>query len=801
MKQGYAGSRKNRRKRRRTRFSIEMKLLMILAGGLFLLIIFGKALMELFSWEEVKGETLAAEDAGILTELLVSCAKENGLEPEGGTEAVLDKAEELKALGQEQLLYYHWKELTELLPASEYEIPVYRSGSEVPEQDFYQFFDAARQTYDIQGTIKDLDLTVLAAGEDALDNDGNRLGEEELVAVNGRFSFVSDKFLKTLLKPVTAIAKGDRLYTVRDVKEDDWQLANVWVMENLENRLRIFWNNYEIFIAAPGITVKKETVSDLSFKDGKLDSVAAKEEKVSGRLLKVDGGGADIEGSGYLPFADELKIYKLYGKMESYHTDDLKIGYAFTDFVIADGKIQAALVTKEEQMEYIRVLIKTSGFGGAYHDRIQVQADCDCRILTGEYGKEQEQILGAGEVLEITPDSPLFTADRIKIEPLILTGKISLLNVNRSQGTPSYRGSFELEKTENGIVAVNEVLLEEYLYAVVPSEMPASYPIEALKAQAVCARTYAYAKMERAGLANYGAHVDDSAGFQVYNNIEENAETSKAVRETKGQVLYYEEELAETYYYSTSCGFGSNVSVWLSGDTAKYPYLLSKSISENPEETEEALAAAENTPAVTPLAKRMEEEENFSGFISQKGEQDYEKEEPWYRWTYETKLDVERLNQNIRRRYEAGNHAVLTLQEDGTFASQTPVDTGKIRNMQITRRGPGGVAAELLIEGENSTVLVKTEHNIRYVLSNQTQEVIRQDGSSADASSMIPSAFTAISVVREGDYVVGYSLIGGGFGHGVGMSQNGAKNMAASGKDSSAILTFFYDGCEIHTIY
>ena len=110
--------------------------------------------------------------------------------------------------------------------------------------------------------------------------------------------------------------------------------------------------------------------------------------------------------------------------------------------------------------------------------------------------------------------------------------------MERSQGTPAYRGSIELIKGENGILVINEVLLEEYLYAVVPSEMPASYPLEALKSQAVCARTYAYDKMCRAGLPAYGAHVDDSAAFQVYNNIEENADTTRAVKETAGLALF-----------------------------------------------------------------------------------------------------------------------------------------------------------------------------------------------------------------------------------------------------------------------
>ena len=75
---------------------------------------------------------------------------------------------------------------------------------------------------------------------------------------------------------------------------------------------------------------------------------------------------------------------------------------------------------------------------------------------------------------------------------------------------PSYRGHIELLRTADGIAVVNELPLEEYLYSVVPSEMPASYPLEALKAQAICARTYAYGHMLRAGYPRYGAHVDDS---------------------------------------------------------------------------------------------------------------------------------------------------------------------------------------------------------------------------------------------------------------------------------------------------
>ena len=78
--------------------------------------------------------------------------------------------------------------------------------------------------------------------------------------------------------------------------------------------------------------------------------------------------------------------------------------------------------------------------------------------------------------------------------------------------------------------------------------------MEALKAQAVCARTYAFRYILHAGLAQYGAHLDDTTSYQVYHNIAEQAATTTAVKETDGMMLYYQDELADNYYYSTSCG-------------------------------------------------------------------------------------------------------------------------------------------------------------------------------------------------------------------------------------------------------
>lgn len=765
------------------------KMALILLGCAFLVFLVCRTVGKLvrINTEEESGYVTLQEAGNLVWLLADTAAQESGAAVQeddagaekGGTEADADAV--LSALkkmdvseGDGYLIWEQAEQMLAFLPACSADFPgSYRKKEKVSAADWYAWFDMARKIYDPQGRIQDLELTILGVGDAVKTNDQIVLTKQQLVTTQQEWTFFAERFAsrEVLYRPLTAIGREDGLYAVRSVAEEEFTLSNVWVIQADEEGILCFWNDFEILLPAfqtsdtEESTEIREQIADITFFQAGITKVRVRDHKVSGRLLRIADGGAEIEGQGFFPFSDNLKIYQLYGRMKRLYTTDLCIGYAFTDFVIEDGKIEAALVPKEEKMEYIRVLVKTSDYGSAYHDQLEIQADCDCTILTGEYGSRTGTRLAAGKTIEITADSGLFAeGNRIWIKPDILTGHISLLNVKRSQGIPSYRGSFELVLSQDGIVAVNEVLLEEYLYAVVPSEMPASYPLEALKSQAICARTYAYAKMCHAGLPSYGAHVDDSAGFQVYQNIEENAETTKAVKETNGEVLFYEDELAEVYYYSTSCGYGTDAGVWLNGSAEKYPYLVSQKIG-----TQDAF---------------------------------YEQQEPWFCWQYEVSdLDVDTLNLAILKRYEANPDGVLTKQSDGSFLSQKPPETGRIREISVVRYGPGGVAVELEIEGEKATVLVKTEHNIRYVLCDGITQVVRQDESLVNAASMVPSAFFTMDTLKENGFVVGYCLSGGGFGHGVGLSQNGAKNMAAAGMDAEDILSFFYRGCVRNNIY
>ena len=134
----------------------------------------------------------------------------------------------------------------------------------------------------------------------------------------------------------------------------------------------------------------------------------------------------------------------------------------------------------------------------------------------------------------------------------------------------AYRGSIEVDLVDGRLRAVNVVGLEQYLYGVVPAEMPSNWAPEALKAQAVVARSYALATRRVAAL--YDLYADTRS--QVYLGVAaERASTTAAVDQTAGQVVVYNGQVATTYFFSTSGGRTANsTDVWSGPPT---PYLVS----------------------------------------------------------------------------------------------------------------------------------------------------------------------------------------------------------------------------------
>lgn len=679
----------------------------------------------------------------------------------------------------------------------------YESEHYILKEDWYLLFDSYLETVGLSGNINRIEIVSLGAGEQLTDAAGNSMPKNVLITEEKEFAFVSPDFYNYRFIPVSAYQKDGTLLTVFEPIEEDYVISNAWIMEIAEAYLLFFWNDYEIRIDYNNSGVAEDTnatettlvsenareqVADISFFNGVISEVNPKLEKVNGKILSLDETSITVEGIGTLPFSSKLKIYQIYDKLVRKYTGDLRIGYNFADFVIVDGQVEACLITRDEAMENIRVLINNSNYAGRYHQFVKATSDTDFIVRYGTYDDLQEQAFKAGDVVEFGMDSAYFMGDRIMIVPKALTGKVELLSVERSQGNPMYRGNIEILKTAEGLAVINEVLLEEYLYCVVPSEMPASYPLEALKAQAVCARTYAYRKMMNSGLPAFGAHLDDSTSFQVYNNIKENVETTKAVRETKGQLLYSNETLVDAYYYSTSCGFGTTADIWKSGSPSP-EYLQAKRIG--------SIGVDNNINEET-----MMNEDVFSSYIQTAYESDYDSSEGWYRWNYMVgELDATVIAERMQARQKANKNLILKHSQNDEYVTNEVESFDVIFNITCGQRLPGGVLDSLFIETDKGTYKVIGEYNIRYVLNDGKAKVCKQGGSEVASPTLLPSAFFVMDVQMKGECVSGYAITGGGYGHGVGMSQNGAKNMALEGMDSTQILTFYYDGSTVKAVY
>ncbi len=390
----------------------------------------------------------------------------------------------------------------------------------------------------------------------------------------------------------------------------------------------------------------------------------------------------------------------------------------------ADSKITAA---EENTEKSIRVRLLTDDFLGEYHEEVILTCEKSFdvkldgkRIRKGKTYRVRASELKKGQALQAARKDG---------------GPITVESLNRADGHPQYAGILRMYRGDGGIVLVNELPLEEYLCGVVASEMPSDYPEEALKAQAVCARTYACCCIQNAG--NEDADLDDSVSYQVYNNYQATDQSRRAVEATAGETL----PLDEIQYYSTSCQ------------------------SEHRED--------------------LDSDKAFRGFLSQEPDAGEEFDSPWLRW--ETEISARDILQELVSGY-------------GWQAD-------RIDEIRTVRRAGNGQVLELEVRGGDETERIKGEYAVRQVLS-PGQTILRlRDGEEHSGMRLLPSAFFWMEMVRQQDPKDGVSgkdgeeakppidkvaLHGGGYGHGIGMSQCGAAALAEKGLDYREILEYYY---------
>ena len=549
---------------------------------------------------------------------------------------------------------------------------------------------------------------------------------------------------------LSVLLRDGELIHVQKDKGQNTLYRNVWILDGDSQGLMVYIGDIQRRI--PFRKNYKKTVelignlADLTMDHGKITKVSVKKERISGKVLSVQAGSIELEGYGTVPLDTEYKVLKTYGDVKRQQLSDILVGSENQEFIVAKGKICAAIKEREDAADRIRVLIMGNGFESRYHEKIEITCPGSIKKIQGD----SETMLDPASVISVTSGDGT-CSERLILEPQD-GSELTVNSLVRAQGTPSYGGRLEILDTENGLVLVNEIDMEAYLKKVIPSEMPSSYEKEALKAQAVCARTYAFVQSRSNSYSEYGAQIDDSTQFQVYNNVDPDEKTAQAVQETYGKMLYYNENPITAYYFSTSCGTTTNASIWDS-DPEDTPYLRCLSL----QTARSRLSFAS--------------EEAFASFIKKKNFPAYDASYPLYRWNFKT---------------------------NGTIIASHVGGVGKITGVSVTERGPGGVAMKLLVKGSEGETTISGQNAIRNALGDASLTLTLMDGKTSDGWSLLPSGFLAIEETGTDEQgVVQFRVYGGGYGHGVGMSQNGAQGMAKAGMGYEEILKYFYDGVTI----
>lgn len=460
-------------------------------------------------------------------------------------------------------------------------------------------------------------------------------------------------------------------------------------------------------------------------------------------------------------------------------------------FKNSNNKLQTFLVFP---MDYssMRVGISTTNFSSLYHKASEIKCTTKSKLFnlrekfSMDIPKDSQIVIEDenNQLRVIVNNKTLVFKTRVYLEGQAL----SLTNIIRGipSFTPNYNGVLEFSNTSKGMCIINEVNLEDYLSKVVPSEMPLSGGIEALKCQAIAARTYAISDMVLNRYASLGFYVDDSTQSQVYNNIPVQPLSTEAVRSTKGMIMTYNSEPIDAKYYSTSCGFGVPYdTVWFRGDGSSEdkPYLTFNNYT-------------------VPEVKAPKDEKGWLDFYKNTKIQALDSIYPYYRWHVQfSKEGLTRvINKSMRLSYEKRKE-FITITQNNKVVKKVPELVG-LKDIKIIKRGAGGNVMELSLIFSNATVNIKADLNIRAILrcspefSNEQTTLVRLKGNPLTDVSSLPSTF--FSVEKNADKFIIY---GGGFGHGCGMSQYGAIELSKKGSNYLDIINVFYKGITLDRIY
>lgn len=429
---------------------------------------------------------------------------------------------------------------------------------------------------------------------------------------------------------------------------------------------------------------------------------------------------------------------------------------------------------KADNGKLVRVGISDNSFVNYYISSAKISATDEFKIVDKKTGVEigvfpADKIVTAemkDNFFVISEDGTVI-AEKIS-GPVVVSSEKGFVYVDglkRAGKQALYRGTFELTKVEakNNLFSIINVLdLTSYLRGVVPNEMPSYFGLEALKAQTVTARNYVLRPRDK---NFYNFDVCDSVACQVYFGANTEDELADgAILETNNIVALYNGELILALYSSTAGGY-----------TESYENAFSD-------------PGTKNFPAVSlPYLKGVPDNKSFTPLTKEEDAVKFYKSEPstfdnkssYFRWTKEwTQEELsDSLKQNLKKQSTTGFVTPTLTKEE---------DFGIVQDIQVTKRGVSGKIVSMNIITDKGVFTVQKELVIRRSFC--------KDGKA------LPSANVVFEFQKDDEgNIEKITAYGGGYGHGVGMSQWGAGMMNTLGYSYDKILQHYYSGISIGT--
>ncbi len=365
--------------------------------------------------------------------------------------------------------------------------------------------------------------------------------------------------------------------------------------------------------------------------------------------------------------------------------------------------------------------------------------------------------------------------EEVRVEPQSAGEPLELFSLkgDGSYGFAVYRGSLRFKTASDGrLQPINELPLETYLSGVVPSEVPARFHPQALRAMACVARTYTLSHLKRH--ESQGFDLCDSVHCHVYGGVRaEKPNVNEIVSSTAGWILQYGRQPIDATYHAVCGGWGdAPQNVWdnfqpqpylqVKPDIAEAAYFKMVSAQAKRDNAQRASAAGKKP---SPLS---DEESKWRAFIDNPP-QSFCQRATRFRWRVEFTRDE--LNEKLRT-----SLAVMR--------GIAPEQVGALRDVRVEKRTASGRVASLRIVTDKGDFLCGGD-KVRWLTS----------GGRVGAGAIQSSLFY---VTRKGEHFV---FVGGGWGHGVGLCQEGAEGRAQAGQSYAQILHHYYQQAVLRQLY